>query len=86
VRSGRCREVLAAAPKRQSLNQGAQSGAHPATAQARLARNDIGRIAKTGSVKITEAFTVERYSHVMHIGMAREASQGPSADPRGGAG
>ena len=32
-----------------------------------LARNDIGRIAKTGTVRVTEAFTVERYSHVMHI-------------------
>lgn len=32
-----------------------------------LARNDIGRIAKTGSVKVTQAFGVERYSHVMHI-------------------
>ncbi len=32
-----------------------------------LARNDIGRIAKTGTVKVTEAFHVERYSHVMHI-------------------
>jgi anthranilate synthase component 1 len=32
-----------------------------------LARNDIGRIARTGSVKVTEAFVVERYSHVMHI-------------------
>ncbi|MEO8079816.1 MAG: anthranilate synthase component I [Caldimonas sp.] len=32
-----------------------------------LARNDIGRIAKVGSVKVTEAFAVERYSHVMHI-------------------
>ncbi len=32
-----------------------------------LARNDIGRIAKTGSVRVTEAFSVERYSHVMHI-------------------
>ncbi len=32
-----------------------------------LARNDIGRIAKTGSVKVTDAFVVERYSHVMHI-------------------
>ena len=32
-----------------------------------LARNDIGRIAKIGSVKVTEAFVVERYSHVMHI-------------------
>jgi anthranilate synthase component I len=32
-----------------------------------LARNDIGRIAKIGSVKVTEAFCIERYSHVMHI-------------------
>ena len=32
-----------------------------------LARNDIGRIAKIGSVKVTEAFVVERYSHVMHL-------------------
>ena len=32
-----------------------------------LARNDIGRIAKVGSVQVTEAFVVERYSHVMHI-------------------
>ncbi len=32
-----------------------------------LARNDIGRIARTGSVQVTEAFAVERYSHVMHI-------------------
>ncbi|MGQ0596721.1 anthranilate synthase component I [Aquabacterium sp.] len=32
-----------------------------------LARNDIGRIAKTGSVKVTEQFGIERYSHVMHI-------------------
>jgi len=32
-----------------------------------LARNDIGRIATVGSVKVTDAFCVERYSHVMHI-------------------
>ena len=32
-----------------------------------LARNDVGRIARVGSVKVTEAFAVERYSHVMHI-------------------
>ncbi|MGQ0710320.1 MAG: anthranilate synthase component I family protein [Rhodoferax sp.] len=32
-----------------------------------LARNDIGRIAQPGSVKVTDAFSVERYSHVMHI-------------------
>jgi len=32
-----------------------------------LGRNDVGRIAETGSVKVTEEFIVERYSHVMHI-------------------
>jgi anthranilate synthase component I len=32
-----------------------------------LARNDIGRIAQTGSVRVTDAFVVERYSHVMHL-------------------
>lgn len=32
-----------------------------------LGRNDIGRIAKTGSVVVTDKFSVERYSHVMHI-------------------
>jgi anthranilate synthase component 1 len=32
-----------------------------------LARNDIGRIAEIGSVKVSDAFVVERYSHVMHI-------------------
>ena len=32
-----------------------------------LARNDIGRIAQIGTVKVTEQFAVERYSHVMHI-------------------
>jgi anthranilate synthase component 1 len=32
-----------------------------------LARNDIGRIAETGSVKVTEQMVVERYSHVQHL-------------------
>ncbi|VAW97000.1 Anthranilate synthase, aminase component [hydrothermal vent metagenome] len=32
-----------------------------------LGRNDIGRIAETGSVKVTEKMAIERYSHVMHI-------------------
>ncbi len=32
-----------------------------------LGRNDVGRIAKTGSVSLTEKMKVERYSHVMHI-------------------
>jgi anthranilate synthase component 1 len=32
-----------------------------------LGRNDIGRVAKTGTVKVTEQYVIERYSHVMHI-------------------
>jgi anthranilate synthase component 1 len=32
-----------------------------------LGRNDIGRVAKIGTVKPTEKFIIERYSHVMHI-------------------
>jgi anthranilate synthase component I len=32
-----------------------------------LGRNDVGRVANIGSVKVTELMTVERYSHVMHI-------------------
>src|SRR5437868_10038391 len=32
-----------------------------------LARNDLGRIAEIGSVRVTEQMTIERYSHVMHI-------------------
>ena len=32
-----------------------------------LARNDIGRIAETGTVKVTDSMVIERYSHVMHI-------------------
>ena len=32
-----------------------------------LGRNDVGRVAQTGSVKVTEQMVIERYSHVMHI-------------------
>jgi anthranilate synthase component 1 len=32
-----------------------------------LGRNDVGRVAQTGTVKLTEKMSVERYSHVMHI-------------------
>ncbi|MEC8426964.1 MAG: chorismate-binding protein, partial [Pseudomonadota bacterium] len=32
-----------------------------------LGRNDVGRVAKVGEVKLTEKMVVERYSHVMHI-------------------
>ncbi len=32
-----------------------------------LGRNDVGRVAKAGTIRVTERFIVERYSHVMHI-------------------
>ncbi len=32
-----------------------------------LGRNDVGRVAEIGSVKVTDQFFIERYSHVMHI-------------------
>ena len=32
-----------------------------------LGRNDVGRVAQTGSVKVTDNMVIERYSHVMHI-------------------
>ena len=32
-----------------------------------LGRNDVGKVAETGSVEVTEKFVIERYSHVMHI-------------------
>ena len=32
-----------------------------------LGRNDVGRVATAGSVRVTESYTIERYSHVMHI-------------------
>ena len=32
-----------------------------------LGRNDVGRVSKKNTVKVTESFNVEKYSHVMHI-------------------
>ncbi|MXO90317.1 anthranilate synthase component I [Pontixanthobacter aquaemixtae] len=32
-----------------------------------LGRNDVGRVAREGTVEVTDSYTVERYSHVMHI-------------------
>jgi anthranilate synthase component 1 len=32
-----------------------------------LARNDVGRVSKIGSVRVVEQFTIEKYSHVQHI-------------------
>ncbi|MBO7411963.1 MAG: chorismate-binding protein, partial [Ottowia sp.] len=45
-----------------------------------LARNDIGRIARTGSVRVSEAFAIERYSHVMHIVSNVEGLLRPDVD------
>ena len=32
-----------------------------------LGRNDVGRVAEAGTVRVTDSYTIERYSHVMHI-------------------
>ncbi len=46
-----------------------------------LGRNDVGRVAEIGSVKLTEKMLVERYSHVMHIvsNVIGQVSEGQSA-------
>jgi anthranilate synthase component 1 len=46
-----------------------------------LGRNDVGRIAKIGSVKVTETMVVERYSHVMHMVSNVEGQVEPSLTP-----
>ena len=45
-----------------------------------LGRNDIGRVAKTGTVRVTDSMTIERYSHVMHIVSNVEATLAPGLD------
>jgi anthranilate synthase component 1 len=45
-----------------------------------LGRNDVGRVAHTGTVKVTEQFVVERYSHVMHIVSNVEGRIAPGKD------
>src|SRR5688572_8015427 len=45
-----------------------------------LGRNDIGRVAQTGTVRVTENMVVERYSHVMHIVSNVEARLKPGLD------
>ena len=45
-----------------------------------LGRNDLSRVAETGSVKVTELMKIERYSHVMHIVSNIEASLAPEKD------
>jgi anthranilate synthase component 1 len=46
-----------------------------------LGRNDVGRFARPGSVRVTESFAVERYSHVMHIVSNVEGDALPGLDP-----
>ena len=48
-----------------------------------LGRNDVGRIAKTGTVKVTETMVVERYSHVMHMVSNVEGEVGGDLTPMG---
>jgi len=45
-----------------------------------LGRNDIGRIAQTGTVELTEKMIVERYSHVMHIVSNVDGKRKPGLD------
>ena len=45
-----------------------------------LGRNDVGRVSKIGTVEVTEKFTIERYSHVMHIVSNVEGKLDPKHD------
>ena len=45
-----------------------------------LGRNDVGRVALTGTVAVTDSFFVERYSHVMHIVSNVEGRLDPAKD------
>jgi len=47
-----------------------------------LARNDVGRICRFGSIKVSDFMTIERYSHVMHIvsNIEGELEEGKDAD------
>jgi anthranilate synthase component 1 len=45
-----------------------------------LGRNDVGRVAKSGTVKVTERMTIEHYSHVMHIVSNVEGKIDPKYD------
>ncbi|MFT8718889.1 anthranilate synthase component I [Acetobacter sp.] len=45
-----------------------------------LGRNDVGRVSITGSVKVTEKFVIERFSHVMHISSNVEGELKPNLE------
>lgn len=46
-----------------------------------LGRNDVGRVSQIGSVKVTEQFVIENYSHVMHIVSNVMGTIRPDVDP-----
>ncbi len=46
-----------------------------------LGRNDVGRVAVTGSIRVTEQMVIERYSHVMHIVSNVEGKLKPGLKP-----
>jgi anthranilate synthase component 1 len=45
-----------------------------------LGRNDVGRVAKVGTVRVTEQMVIENYSHVMHIASNVEGELDPQFD------
>ncbi|RMG48964.1 MAG: anthranilate synthase component I [Acidobacteria bacterium] len=45
-----------------------------------LARNDLGRVAQPGTVRVPDFLTVERYSHVMHLVSSVEGQMPPGMD------
>src|SRR3546814_9498525 len=45
-----------------------------------LGRNDVGRVAASGTVKVTESYSVEMYSHVMHIVSNVRGEMDPARD------
>src|SRR5207244_2016393 len=45
-----------------------------------LGRNDVGRVAEIGSIKVTDQFILEYYSHVMHIVSNVEGQLAPRYD------
>ncbi|MGH2699041.1 MAG: anthranilate synthase component I family protein, partial [Actinomycetota bacterium] len=45
-----------------------------------LARNDLGRVSRYGTVRVDELMTIERYSHVMHIVSSVSGRLAPSCD------
>jgi anthranilate synthase component 1 len=45
-----------------------------------LGRNDVGRVARVGSVAVTERFVIERYSHVMHLVSNVRGTLAPGCD------